>query len=135
MSTNKHLLDRDNGVVLLHARQPEVGKLITVAEQCKRILKEQGRSVYQYNQPFEVPEALQKVKKPDIVEKTMLEDEVDGDGDTEDDYFETMQSRFEKAILPPAPKRLPRSMRVFLSLSPVPELKGKTNVTLQLTEA
>ncbi|KAG9254617.1 uncharacterized protein F5Z01DRAFT_654351 [Emericellopsis atlantica] len=135
-STNKHLLDRDNGVVLLHARQSEVGKLITVAEHCKRILKEQGRSVYQYNQLFEVPEALQKVKKPDIVEKTVLEDEdEDGDGDAEDDYFETMQSRFEKAILPPAPKSLPRSMRVFLSLSPVPELKGKTNVTLQLTEA
>jgi Alba len=133
-STNQHLLDHDNGVVLLHGRQAEVGKLVTVVEHCKRILKEKGKSVYQYNQPFEVPEALQRTKKPDIVEKTILEDE-DRDRDAEEDYFETMQSRFEKAVLPPAPKTLPRSMRVFLSLGPIPELKGKSNVTLQVMEA
>lgn len=132
VSTTRHLLDRPSSpaVVLLHARPADVCKLITIVEHCKRVLREEGKTCFQYNQLFELPA---EVKKPEVVERTVLEgNEEDSD---DDDDFEVMESRFEKAVLPPPSKRVAKSMRTFLSLAAVPELKAKSDVTLQACEA
>lgn len=135
---------------LLYARPSEVCKMITVAEKCKRILEEQGQTTwYQYNQLFDLPgedaeRARQKTqkKKRRAVEETVLHideeyegaHEEDEDDDSESDAFETMQSRFEKAVLPPPPDRTTKSLRIFLSTVPIPELKAKDGVTVQSSE-
>lgn len=129
----KHLSpdDQSRHLALLYARPADVCKLITVVEQCKRVLKEEGRACYQYNQLFELP--LEE-KKPDVVNETVLGGVEEGES-SDDDAFEVMESRFEKAVLPPASSRGAKSIRVFLSSTPVPELKAKGDVTLQSSEA
>ncbi|KAM0739410.1 hypothetical protein ACQRIT_007147 [Beauveria bassiana] len=137
-------------VVLLYARATEVCKMITVAEKCKRLLEEQGEATwYQYNQLFDVSRADaeratrkrdKRNKKKQVVEETVLhvkegEKEEEDEGEEEDgdesDAFETMQARFEKAVLPPAPDRTTKSLRIFLSTVAIPELKAKDGVTVQ----
>lgn len=121
-------------VVLLHARPADVCKLITVVEQCKRVLGAEGKPCFQYNQLFELPEAA---VKRDVVEKTILEG-ADGNGDNgddgdseDDDDFEVMESRLEKALLPQPTTQVVKSMRIFLSVAAIPELKTRSGVTLQ----
>ncbi|KFH41692.1 hypothetical protein ACRE_075900 [Hapsidospora chrysogenum ATCC 11550] len=123
-----HLLSGANPVVLLHARPAEVCKLITIAEQSKRVLKEEGRPCFQYNQLFDLPP---ETKKPDIVEKTVLE--TDAHDSDDDDDFEVMETRFEKAVFPQTVRTM-KSMRVFLSTMAIPEIKAKSNVTVQTSE-
>ncbi|KAM3499434.1 hypothetical protein MY10362_007314 [Beauveria mimosiformis] len=143
-------------VVLLCARAAEVCKMITVVEKCKRLLEEQGEAAwYQYNQLFDVPreeaeratrKREERKKKKRVVGETVLnveegekkegkeeeeeEEEEEDDGDASD-AFETMQSRFEKAVVPPAPDRTTKSLRIFLSTVAIPELKAKDGVTVQ----
>ncbi|CEI66846.1 hypothetical protein FVEN_g8499 [Fusarium venenatum] len=117
-------------IALLYARTADVCKLITVVEKCKRVLSEEGKQYYQYNQLFDHPE---KPKRKDIVEETILEkgtmDEEDDDSGSDD--FEVTHSRFEDAVLPCPSQRTIKSMRVFLSVVPIPELKLKKGVTVQ----
>jgi len=137
-SATQHLLDHPpNGIVLLYARPPEVCKLITVVEQCKRILKGEGRSWWQYNEMFwmERVEKKKKEMKADVVEKTVLEGVGDDDdADEDEDYFETMESRFEKAVKPPSSPSVVKSLRIFLSLDTVQELKTREGITVQMSE-
>lgn len=116
-------------VALLYARTAEVCKLITVVEQGKRVLVEEGKSWYQYNQLFDQPEGE---KKKGVVEETVLERE--GDDGSDSDEFEVMHSRFEEAVLPQPTTRSVKSMRVFLSLAPIPELKAMKDTTIQSSE-
>ncbi|KAF7547102.1 hypothetical protein G7Z17_g7953 [Cylindrodendrum hubeiense] len=113
-------------VALLYTRTADVCKLITIVEQCKRVLGEEGRTWYQYNQLFDLPE---EPKKRDVVEETVLGKRQDEDEDSDD--FEVMHSRFEDAVLPRPSARSVKSMRVFLSVAPVPELKSKRDITSQ----
>lgn len=143
-----HLLGATDGqnkprAVLLYARTAEVCKMITVAEKCKRLLEEQGQATwYQYNQLFDLPredaarrDKTKQKKKKRVVEETVLHvEEAAGDEEEEDeesDAFETMQSRFEKAVLPQATERTTKSLRIFLSTVAIPELKAKDGVTVQ----
>ncbi|KAG5982623.1 hypothetical protein E4U54_006362 [Claviceps lovelessii] len=119
-------------VVLLHARTAEVCKMITIVEQCKRILGDQGKSWFQYNQMFDLPAG-----ERDVVEEAILDDgqgaSSDDDDDDDDDGFESMASRFEKAV-GPAPvsrERTARSMRVFLSGQLIKDLRALEGVTMQ----
>ncbi|KAF4977831.1 hypothetical protein FZEAL_5674 [Fusarium zealandicum] len=129
-SVTKHLLDTSERqrLVLLHARTADVCKLITVVETCKRVLGEEGKACYQYNQLFDLPESQ---KKRDVVEETVLEKGTDDEDDDDSDDFEVMHSRFEDAVLPRPSTRPVKSMRVFLSTTPIPELKMKTGITVQ----
>lgn len=136
ISTTKHLLEATEGTVpvaLLYARPADACKLITIVEQSKRVLEGEGKPCFQYNQLFELPP---ETKKPDIVEKTVLEGDADksGDDDDDNDDFEVMESQFEKAVLPQETRRAPKSLRVFLSLAAIPELKAKSDITAQATE-
>ncbi|KAM0221043.1 hypothetical protein ACHAQD_005799 [Fusarium lateritium] len=115
-------------VALLYARTADVCKLITVVEKCKRVLSEEGKAYYQYNQLFDQPE---RPKKKDIVEETIIEKGVEEDNDPDSDDFEVMHSRFEDAVLPRPSSRAVKSMRVFLSIAPIQELKSRDGVTVQ----
>ncbi|KAL7896490.1 hypothetical protein HDV63DRAFT_367286 [Trichoderma sp. SZMC 28014] len=133
-SATSHLLDKtsDSRAILLYARPADVCKMITVAEQCKRTLGEQGRTWYQYNQLFDLPAEAKKRKS--VSEKTDLEEVDDEESDSDDNAFETMQSRFEQAVLPPPRARAYKSLRIFISSQPIPDLKAKENVTVQTSE-
>ncbi|KAF4952312.1 hypothetical protein FGADI_6850 [Fusarium gaditjirri] len=115
-------------VALLYARTADVCKLITVMEKCKRIVTEEGKAYYQYNQLFDQPE---KSKSKDIVEETILEKNIQEDNDCDNDDFEVMHSRFEGAVLPQPSPRSVKSMRIFISTEPIQELKIKKGVTVQ----
>ncbi|GKT60486.1 hypothetical protein ColTof4_00615 [Colletotrichum tofieldiae] len=130
-------LRKDDGdprkrAVLLYARPSEAVKMITIVELVKRIVAEEdeGGRWYQYNQMYELP------PKAEVVEETMLgagagENQAAGDSD---DDFEVMESRFERAVLPQPVNRAAKSLSVFLSLAPIPELKAKDDVTTQTNE-
>ncbi|KAG8677018.1 hypothetical protein FPOAC2_03135 [Fusarium poae] len=117
-------------IALLYGRTADVCKLITVIEKCKQVLSEEGKQYYQYNQLFDQPE---KPKQKDIVEETILEKDAmnEEDDDSDSDDFEVMHSRFEDAVLPCPSQRTIKSMRVFLSVVSIPELKSKKGVTVQ----
>jgi hypothetical protein len=118
-----------NRVALLHSRPADVCKLITVVEQCKRVLKEEGKTWHQYNQLFELPPQTEKAVQ---VDETVLPNE--NEQESTDDDFEVMQSRIEKAVLPPTRMRTTKSMRIYLSCAPLPELRGKPGVTVQSSD-
>ncbi|KAF9882147.1 hypothetical protein CkaCkLH20_00183 [Colletotrichum karsti] len=131
-------LRKNNGdprkrAVLLYARPGEVGKMITISEQVKRVVAEEekeegdggGGRWFQYNKMYELP------PKPEVVEETML---AGGNDDSDGDDFEVMESRFEKATVPQPTKRAQMSLSIFLSTGPIPELKAKEGVTQQTNE-
>ncbi len=127
-SITSHLTTEPSSIVFLHARPATVCKLITIVELVKRILREQGKTCFQYNQLFDFP---LEPKQTDIVEKTVLEGDARASDDEDDeDDFEVMESRLEKALLPKQ-QTMAKSMLVFLSVTTIPELKTKSNVTVQ----
>lgn len=133
-SATSHLLDKTSGsrAVLLHARPADVCKMMTVAEQCKRTLGEQGRTWYQYNELFDLPAGTKKKKT--VSKKVDLEEAEDDGSDSDDNAFETMQSRFEQAVLPPPRAQTYKSLRIFISSQAIPDLKSRESVTVQTSE-
>lgn len=137
-----HLLASSNGekphAVLLHSRPGDVGKLITVTEQAKRVLKEEGKQWYQYNELFESPEREEKKQQnKNIVEETALEgvaaanlDEIE----EEEDDFEVMESRLDKVLASAPSTRTIKSLRIILTVQPLPELRSRDKVTCQSSE-
>ncbi|KAK0385071.1 hypothetical protein NLU13_7549 [Sarocladium strictum] len=139
-SAADHLVTVENTdkpcLVLLHARTDCLSKLITIVETLKRVLSQEGKPWWQYNQLYEQPERAPK--KQDVVEETMLAKEGEGakgeddeEEEADEDYFETMGSRLEQAIHPEPPARAVKSLRIFLATTAVPELKLKSDVTVQ----
>lgn len=112
-------------LAMLHARMAQVCKMITVVEQCKRILADKGQAWYQYNQLFDQPA---DPRRPDVVEETVLSK---AEKDSSHDDFETMSSHLVRAVLPPPTTRPVKSMRVFLATQPISELENKDGVTVQ----
>lgn len=133
-SSISHLKSPNTGekprMVLLYARTTEVGKLITIVEQIKRLLVADGSQWYQYNQLFDSKGEELKKKQKETIEQTVLP-QTEKDEDNSEDDFETMQDRFTNAVLPPPSERSIKSMRIFVSTVAIPELKGKENVTVQ----
>ncbi|KAK1247784.1 hypothetical protein MKX07_000672 [Trichoderma sp. CBMAI-0711] len=85
-SATSHLLQKASGsrIVLLHARPADVCKMITVAEQCKRVLGEQGQAWYQYNELFDLPPESVKRKKKATSDKVKAEEELEEDPDSDE---------------------------------------------------
>ncbi|KAL6907081.1 hypothetical protein GGI43DRAFT_251728 [Trichoderma evansii] len=133
-SATSHLLDKtlDSRAVLLHARPADVCKMITVAEQCKRTLGEQGKTWYQYNELFDLP--TEAKKRNPASKKADVEEVDDDESDSDDNAFETMQSRFEQAVLPPPRAQTYKSLRIFISSQAISDLKSRENVTVQSSE-
>jgi hypothetical protein len=108
-----------------------VCKLISIVEQCKRVLGKEGKTWYQYNDMFELP---QREKRGRIEETVLEKDGDENEDDSDDDDFEVMASRFESAVLPEPSRRVVKSLRVFLSLKAVDDLKNREGVTVQSSE-
>lgn len=134
-SATSHLLDKsaESRAILLHARPADVCKMITVAEQCKRVLGEQAQAWYQYNELFDLPPEAKK-KKKNTPERIDVEEGAEEDSDSDGGAFEAMESRFEQAVLPPPRVRTSKSLRIFISHQAIPELKSRENVTIQTSE-
>lgn len=118
---------RKPGVVLLHCRAMEVCKMITIAENVKRVLTSDGKQWHQYNRLFLLPPTA---KPKEEVEKTVLQNVENATGSESDD-FEIMESKFERAVMPQRPERPPMSLSIYLSTTPVPELKAMDDITVQ----
>jgi hypothetical protein len=133
-SATSHLLDKssDSQAILLHARPADVCKMITVAEQCKRLLGEQGRTWYQYNELFDLP--AEAKKKKNVPERTDLSEGPEEGSDSDENAFEAMESRFQQAVMPPPRARTYKSLRIFISPQAIPELRTRENVTVQTSE-
>ncbi|KAH0522493.1 hypothetical protein TsFJ059_006327 [Trichoderma semiorbis] len=134
-STSSHLLDKsaESPAILLHARPADACKMITVAEQCKRLLGEKGRAWYQYNELFDLPPEAKK-KKKNTRERGDVEEEAEEESDSDEGAFEAMESRFEQAVLPPPRAQTYKSLRIFISHQAIPELNSRENVTVQTSE-
>ncbi|KAL7913915.1 hypothetical protein GGI35DRAFT_229472 [Trichoderma velutinum] len=134
-SASSHLLDKsaESRVTLLHARPADVCKMITVAEQCKRLLGEKGQAWYQYNELFDLPSEAKK-KKKNPRERGDVEEEAEENSDSDEGAFEAMGSRFEQAVLPPPRAQTYKSLRIFISHQAIPELNSKENVTVQTSD-
>ncbi|KAK4072313.1 hypothetical protein Trihar35433_4377 [Trichoderma harzianum] len=134
-SASSHLLDKsaESRAILLHARPADVCKMITVAEQCKRLLGEKGQAWYQYNELFDLPLEAKK-KKKNTQERGDVEEEAEEDSDSDEGAFEAMESRFEQAVLPPPRAQTYKSLRIFISHQAIPEFNSRENVTVQTSE-
>ena len=124
-------------VALLFARTREVHKLITVVEHVTRVLSEENKAWFQYNQLFESQEKKRSVEETSVdvgSDQEGNEEKEDDDDDDDDEAFEPMRTRFEKAVMPPAPSKMVMSLRVFISTTRITELDGMKGVTLQTSE-
>lgn len=125
------------GVIMLHARDKDASKMVTVVELVKRRLTEAGQPWFQYNRVYQVaepPRASTNSKRTQTVtDDTILGDEED---EGEEDAFEPMENAFEQAIREkPAVEHKNTYMSMFLARVPIPELQAKTFISLQTNSA
>lgn len=136
-------LRKDNGdprprVVFLHARPSDVNKMITITEQVKREIAQQGKNGgngrwFQYNMLYELPPSLgHKKTKSRAGSEDAVQNE-DPSSDETDEFFEVMESRnrLDEAIAPRPAQRVHMSLSIFLAQAQIPELKGRTDITTQ----
>lgn len=137
------------GVIMLHARDKDASKMVTVVELAKRRLAEVGQPWFQYNRVYQVAEqpktsnsklgraANRRVEDETIIEDTALGGvDVDGDEDEDEDAFEPMENAFEQAIRKtPAVEPASTYMSMFLARVPIPELQAKAFMSLQTNAA
>ncbi len=139
------------GVVLLHARAHDVGKMITIVELVRRRIHEAEQKWFQYNRLYEMKtdgHGDSSVIEETVLAKDAAQEEEGGDGevdleaddleadDLEADDVEVLPARFERAILEPKKAATSKPyMSIFLSRVPIPELKGKPFFTTQSNEA
>lgn len=125
------------GVMMLHARVGDSGKMVTVMELAKKRMDEAGQPWYQYNRVYEVSDNGTKLKPAGkafdhtVIEKSVIEGQ-DGDEDEDEDDFEPVETAFDRAVRDkPASDSKETYMSVFLSRVPIPELQSKAFITLQ----
>ncbi|KAI1270763.1 hypothetical protein F5Y18DRAFT_21275 [Xylariaceae sp. FL1019] len=140
-----------NKITILRAKAPFAGKLVSIAEIVKRKIEEEAKSKlepkrddvrskggwYQYIALGEEKQLKPRIPEETIIEDTVLggrKDDEDNDMDDEDD-FEVMKTPFERAIQgQPKLHRIP-IMSLFLSRTPVEELRKRygeqTNVVAE----
>ncbi|KUI55436.1 hypothetical protein VP1G_02731 [Cytospora mali] len=125
------------GVMMLHARVGDSGKMVTVMELAKKRMNEAGQPWYQYNRVYEVSDDGAKSKPVSKgLGQTMIQDSVvevpDEDEDEENEAFEPVETAFDRAVRDkPACDSKSAYMSVFLSRVPIPELQSKAFITLQ----
>ncbi|KAI1284071.1 hypothetical protein F5Y07DRAFT_99063 [Xylaria sp. FL0933] len=133
-------------ISLLRAKAPEIGKLISIAEIVKREIEKerpasdgtvgetgQGGKTGRWFQYIALGEEFEQKERAEgntVIEETVLggadtdtrDDERDDD---DDDGFEVMKTPFERAVLDQPLVRAVPVMTLFLSRSPVEELKKR----------
>lgn len=125
------------GVMMLHARAGDAGKMLTVMEVAKRRMGDAGTAWYQYNRVYEVAgedgargrNGAGGGGTQMVVEDTVLGPELD---DQDDDSFEPVQVPLElSARDKTAAQSKTTYMSIFLSRVLIPELQSKAYVTQQ----
>lgn len=129
------------GVIMLHAKDKDASKMVTVIELAKRKLSEAGQPWFQYNRVYQVAEEPRtssknkvdrRVENQSIIEDTILGGAEEDEDEDEEDAFEPMENVFEQAVREkPAAKHPNTYMSMFLARVPIPELQAKTFITLQ----
>lgn len=108
--------------------------MITITETAKGILAKEGKPVYQYNHFFEVPP---KPEDRSVIEETVIGgaagESVEEGEEESDDGFEKLEI-YDRAANPIRASRKTKSLAIFISTVPVPELRSKTGVTEQIRE-
>lgn len=124
------------GVIMLHARVSDSGKMVTVMELAKRRMDEAGQPWYQYNRVYEVSKDGIKLKPTgkaldqNLIGNSAMEGQ--NEDEDEDDAFEPVETTFDRAVrVKPASDSKETYMSVFLSRVPIPELQSKEFITLQ----
>lgn len=130
------------GVIMLHARDKDASKMVTVVELAKRRLTEAGQPWFQYNRVYQVAEpprvSTNSRRSRGVGDQTVIEDTCLGDDEDEDDEdaFEPVQNAFEQAVQEkPLVEHKNTYMSMFLARVPIPELQAKTFVSLQTNSA
>ncbi|KAK6950822.1 hypothetical protein Daesc_007347 [Daldinia eschscholtzii] len=120
----QHLTNRTTSktsVIVLRAKAPDTGKLVSIAEIAKRELGKRTDDAHVWFQYIALGEELKEIPRGGgntIIEETKL-------GDTGDDDFETMKTPFERAIEGQPRWRGIPVMSLFLSQVPIEELKKR----------
>lgn len=124
------------GVVLLCAKSAASCKLITISELVRRRIAEAEQKWFQYNILSETmwEETPQPAEDPSVVEDTFMAVDHDGEGDTDDECFETIRPTIHEQAVRPAKIRYKAHMVVLLSRVRLDELKGGKNISLQTNE-
>lgn len=134
------------GVIMLHSRDKDASKMVTVVEVAKRRLTDSGQPWFQYNRVYQVagqPSAAlshnSKASKSDhnnrrVDTQTVIDDTILGDSDEDDseDAFEPVENAFDQAVREkPAVEPTSTYMSMFLARVPIPELQAKSFISLQ----
>ncbi|OTB16677.1 hypothetical protein K445DRAFT_366020 [Daldinia sp. EC12] len=120
----QHLTNRTTNktsVIVLRAKAPDTGKLVSIAEIAKRELGKRTDDAHFWFQYIALGEELKEIPRGDgntIIEETKL-------ADTGDDDFEIMKTPFERAIEGQPRWRGIPVMSLFLSPVPIEELKKR----------
>ncbi|KAI1476290.1 hypothetical protein F4774DRAFT_393713 [Daldinia eschscholtzii] len=120
----QHLTNRTTGktsVIVLRAKAPDTGKLVSIAEIAKRELGKRTDDARVWFQYIALGEELKEIPRGDgntIIEETKL-------ADNGDDDFEIMKTPFERAIEGQPRWRGIPVMSLFLSPVPIEELKKR----------
>lgn len=123
------------GLVVMYAKAPVSGKLISVVEVVKREMGQKGRKWYQYSAlsetmvviPRQKPKSAQKKGKVEMEGKEgngCGEMEIDGEED-EESYFETLKTKQERVLEGTDRVRAVPVLTVYLSRVPIEKLKQK----------
>ncbi|KAI0849216.1 hypothetical protein F5Y00DRAFT_68678 [Daldinia vernicosa] len=108
-------------VIVLRAKAPDTGKLVSIAEIAKRELEKREDDARIWFQYIALGEELKEIPRGDgntTIEETKL-------GDTGDDDFETMKTPFERAVEGQPRWRGIPVMSLFLSPVSIEELKRR----------
>ncbi|PSR97644.1 hypothetical protein BD289DRAFT_450773 [Coniella lustricola] len=136
------------GVMMLHARAGDAGKMVTVMELAKRRMSEAGTVWYQYNRVYQTAREADKAHgkgasrdaqnvcdvNQTVVEDTVMDDAIqDEDQESdEEDIFEPVEAALYAAIRDkPAAESKATYMSIFLSRVPIVELQSKSFITIQ----
>lgn len=136
------------GVMMLHARAGDAGKMVTVIELAKRRMGEVGVAWYQYNRVYQTTRQDDKIHSKGAsrggrnareANETVVEGTVMGEAGPDSEEESDEEEGFEPvdadlyAASQDKPSAEPKAtyMSIFLSRVPIPELQSKNFVTLQ----
>lgn len=129
------------GVMMLHARDKDASKMVTVMELAKRRMTEAAQPWFQYNRIYQIAEEpkarISKLSnRGKGVNQTVINDTILGGNEDEvedeEDAFEPVENSFEQAVRDkPAVESKSTYMSMFLSRVPIPELQAKAFISLQ----
>lgn len=153
-TSNEHAPDETESktkVSILRAKATEAGKLVSIAEIAKREIEKeasprgdgeskvgQGGKAGRWFQYIALGEELRQRSRHEgntIIEETVLGDPGADEQDDEDDEFEVMKTPFERAIEGKPIVRGVPVMSLFLSRSPIEELRRRYGEQTNATSA